>query len=105
MIFTIVPRRSQRNTLSFDYSIILGTAPVPCSLMRKIAKLIRKGHLLFGSGDSEKEGVAYFIWGLLDINNMTRPLLQFKTPVHGDVDQATPLRAELHGLFAALYFV
>ena len=96
---------SKPKALQFDYSSILGDVNIPRSITRKVAKLIRKGRLIIGSDGSEKEGIAHFAWGLLDLENMTTPFYTFKTPVHGDVDQATPLRAEILGLFACFQFI
>ena len=105
LISTILSISPQQKTSSFDCTVILGDMSIPRPLTREIAQLIRKGRLIVGSDGSEKEGVAHFAWGLLDVNNMIRPLLQFKTPMHGDVDQTTPLCAELLGLFSALHFI
>ena len=94
---------SNRNT--FDYDTVIGDITLPHSLEKKIAKLIRRNRLIFGSDGSEDKGIGKFSWGMLDTNNLTGTLTMFQAPVHGDQDQVTALRAELFGLFACLHYV
>ena len=67
--------------------------------------MLRKKRLIFGSYGSEDNGIGKFAWSLLDVNNLSTPLIIFLAPVHGDTDQVTAIRAELFGLFACLHYI
>lgn len=80
------------------YQLTFGDTTLPRSLEKKIVKLIKRKQVIIGCDGSVKHGVGAYVYGILNKEQQKSPLIQYLTPLHGDLDQSTPLRAEMMAL-------
>ena len=78
---------------------------MPNEVERKIVHLLRKKRLLIGCSSHVTPNDSYFAWSFIDKHNQSTPLVSFSSPVHGDTDQSSLLRADCFSLLGYLIHV
>ena len=75
---------------------------LPRRLEKKIARLIQKGRMIYGSDATVQNGRGVFAWGFMDKTNNKKIIAKYHAPLHGNADQTHSTRGELFGLLACL---
>ena len=84
------------------YDKCLPNHNLPYRLEKKVARLIKKNRLIYGSDASVKDNIGSFAWGVIDRNNTKATLIKFHAQLHDDEDQINSTRGELFGLLACM---
>ena len=75
---------------------------LPRRVEKKIARLVRKGRVIYGSDATVQSGKGAFAWGLMDKCNNKSTIIKYHAPFHGHPDQTHSTRGELFGLLGCL---
>ena len=99
VIIDIVPSlKSEPN----PYDAFFEDHTLPRRLEKKIARLIRKGRIIYGSDATVQSGKGVFSWGAMDKCNNKNTIIKYHAPFHGYPEQSHSTRGELFGLLGCL---